>query len=93
VPEEILRLENLTVLASLPGGTPPLVDNVTFAVARNHTACLVGVSAVVFSASKMTGGQALAVAGFNMAKRADPRGAGHRMRPERDRSSPIGRTR
>jgi oligopeptide/dipeptide ABC transporter ATP-binding protein len=44
VADEILRLQNLTIRAKLPGGSIPLVENVSFAVARNRTTCLVGES-------------------------------------------------
>ena len=44
MPDELLRLQNLTIRAELPGRPIPLVENVSFGVGRNRTTALVGES-------------------------------------------------
>ena len=44
MPDEILQLQNLTIRTELPNRTIPLVQDVSFVVARNRTTCLVGES-------------------------------------------------
>ncbi|HSU04323.1 MAG TPA: ABC transporter ATP-binding protein [Acetobacteraceae bacterium] len=44
MPDEILQLQNLTIRAELPNRSILLVQDVSFAVARNRTTCLVGES-------------------------------------------------